>query len=233
MFPIRNKDDYEGMIHHMLRGGACYPLDDPLGATSIRELSGMYPGTKSATGVTLQSAGPTLAGTACRAAAFDGAVGTVSISSLAPIFRGLTAQTISFWALGSAYAQDKMCLSIRAGTNPAKLLGFYPYDTSSGNGLRIIYNNTSIININSGAPTSGWNHFAYIQYSATSHEAFVNGVSVATSATSKTQDSGLDNVNIGCWYPTQQHIAASLAHVAIIPAALSAAEIYMLYKAQP
>ena len=80
-------------------GTAIWPLDDAAGVLSARELTGVYPGTPSATGVTFNSPGPIVSGEMAKAAAFNGTSGYVT-STYVPITMA-GAFTVSLWVNGA------------------------------------------------------------------------------------------------------------------------------------
>lgn len=134
---------------------------------------------------------------------FDGVNGVVRMNQagLASAINGITALTISFWASALAYENNKCAFSMGDdGTN--NMIAIYPYYNAGGkdgfNGIAVWYNGTTIMNPASALLANGtMNHFTYRQTNATTHELFVNKVSVATSATSKTMIGTSDMVVIG------------------------------------
>lgn len=227
--PIANIPKYEAYIRGLISayGGACWPLDDAVGATSIRELSGLYPGTKSATGVTLQSAGPTLAGTACKAAAFDGAAGKIS-ATVAAAVSGLT---LSCWAKYSTANPITNCSMIAGGAT-----------WDAGYSLVLLSSGSTIMAAKTSAnaytsittPTPGsWYHFCGV-YNGSNVSVYLNGVQTGTPTTQTGNVTSVTSLLIGAerpaslrwWWP------GSLAYPLIVPAALTPLQIAALYAAE-
>jgi hypothetical protein len=129
------------------------------------------------------------------------------IQSSATALNSASAFTLSFIAKRSAYASTKpaICMDSSSGFNTTTLV-FYPYDDNGGNGARIYWNFTGVIDINSGAPSANaWNHFAFVSRSTSDQELYVNGSSVGTGASGVTLPSTFDKFQIGAASAASQY----------------------------
>ena len=146
---------------------------------------------------------------------FNGSNNYVNASAPSPL-SSASVFSISFWATSPAYAVNPSAVALRIGTNdPNNLLIIYPYDTENGNGARVYFSGGSVIDINSTSIVSTqWNHFEYVQRSATDRELFINGVSVATNTTSKTLPA-VTNFTVGSWDGTQQFFNGKIDDVKV------------------
>ena len=85
------------------------------------------------------------------------------------------------------------------------------------------------MNINAGAPAANtWNLFTFVSRSATDHELYINGTSVAVSSVSKVLPATTPDVSIGRW--NNQYFLGIIDDVRIYNRALSAGEIKALYN---
>jgi hypothetical protein len=147
------------------------------------------------------------------------------------VLQGLAAFTVSLWAKSDSYQSLGGAFSIYDGTTSGTLFLIYPYDPSNGNGTRVYFNSGAVIDQNDGAIADGkWHHFLFVSRSATDHELFVDGVSVATSTISKTLPATLSHISIGAWRSGTQLYGGSIDDVRVYGRALSNDEIKQLYQ---
>jgi hypothetical protein len=147
-------------------------------------------------------------------------------ADLLSTFSGASALTISCWASATALADLDCAFSI-GDDNTNNMIGLYPYWDEAGVArFRVWYNATYIINAASGVLANGTlNHFCYRQTSATSHEGFVNGVSIDTDATSKTIPASIDMAAIGGYGDGEDFYTGKIDHVKLWNRALTTEEI--------
>jgi Concanavalin A-like lectin/glucanases superfamily len=107
----------------------------------------------------------------------------------------------------------------------------YPFEIQNGNGARVWYNGTSVIDQDNGVIADGkFHHFVFVSRSANDQELFVDGINIATTlAANKTLPATLTGVTIGAWNPTGQYYTGALDDVRIYNRALSAQEVQQLY----
>jgi hypothetical protein len=160
---------------------------------------------------------------------FDGTNEYVAVNTLATSMQGKNTFSVAFWASGSAYGADPAAFVLSDGGVSSETFALYPYDNSGGNGFRVFYNGTSIINENDATRT-GWNYFAYVQNGATDHKIYVNGQQEGTSITSKTLDAQLDLSGIGGEGTLAEYFSGDLDEVAVWNVPLSASDITSLYN---
>lgn len=234
-------EEYESLLRQYIvryGGGAVWPLDDAVGATSIRELSGLYPGTKSASGVTLGATGPVICGQDARAAAFDGAAGYIT-SSYAPLTMA-GAWTVALWINATANSSTYRCAFGCARTDETNTLfmlastGVSPYKkaivflrTSSGAALLNAVASTG--NVYDGV----WHHLAFTNNNGTA-ALYIDGAKDGTNynyTPSGTYAPTISTIGALVRTSTTYYLPGSLAYATVIPAALSAAEILGLYNA--
>lgn len=171
------------------------PFDETSGAQ--KDLSGnSYPTTIS--GATQGFAGKF--GLACD---FDGVNDTIAIDDAAILatFASSTVHTISFWAAQDAYNPNDAAVSINE-DNTNNALAIYPYfeGAMAVQEFRVWYNGQYIFQVANSLTADGtYHHFCYVQRSATDHEFYIDGVSVATDATSKTIDANITEVIVGAY----------------------------------
>jgi hypothetical protein len=189
-------------------------------------------------GVTLQSAGPTLAGTSCKAAAFDGAAGKITVGDHLDVTGSFTLMCWAKWTTAS-----NIVFMGKSHTNN--------YYMNTSNGRIIIWSKgkyaiSKVIELDAGANLHAANNGNW---------NCIVGVIDATNPTDCIPSVYVNGVKNLAWYSIDANIPApiadasslcvsgagsvagvfngSLAYATIITAALSAAEIYMLAKAQP
>ncbi len=160
---------------------------------------------------------------------FDGTNEYVAVNTLATSMQGKNTFSVAFWASGSAYGADPAAFVLSDGGVSSETFALYPYDNSGGDGFRVFYNGTSIINENDATRT-GWNYFAYVQNGATDHKIYVNGQQEGTSITSKTLDAQLDLSGIGGEGTLAEYFSGELDEVAVWNVALPASKISELYN---
>ena len=158
---------------------------------------------------------------------FDGTDDYVIANTLATQMQSENKFSVSFWASGSSYSTNPPAFALSNASDASKAFIIYPYEDSSGDGVRIWYNGTSIIDENTATRT-GWNHFAFVSDGATDHTLYANGTSIGTSTTSKTLDSGLDTFTIGGSANFSQYFVGALDEVAVWDTALTPAQISLL-----
>ena len=183
-------------------------------------------------GVTKGATGPSGLG---EAYTFDGVDDYVNATGAAVTsLQGESSFTVSFWAKRSSYSLTaRSAVTLRQGTSLQSLL-IYPFDSSGGNGARVYYNAGVLIDQNNGAFADGsWHHFLFVSRSATDHELYVDGVSVGTSATSKTLSATLSDITIGAYHPTAQFFDNSIDDVRVYTRPLSSSEIATLASKGP
>lgn len=166
---------------------------------------------------------------------FDGTDDYIDVSNVASDLQSLNTLSISFWANNtqvSNYNTLNNAFTIITGTDANKSLAILPYDyysTTGNNDCRIYYNGANIIQTGNSSLT-GWNHFCYVQNGATDHKIYINGVSVGTSTTSKTLDSGLDTFRIGGFTSWGQYFDGSISNISIWNTALSSSQVTEIYN---
>lgn len=212
---------YESLLLLRANGGACWPLDDAVGAASIRELTGVYPGIPSGSGLTLGSAGPVVNGAPGAAIAFDGVNGYINCNTIA--FSPGGAFTFACWAflvdLAPSVSETIFACSTSSGNYCAMALG--------GGVIRTNYYATSS-NGRSGAITLGWHHLAMSKAAGVSaFNLYIDGVAQSGTVAASV-DATLRTV-IGARTPYTNKWPGSIAYATIIPAALSAETIQTLY----
>ena len=130
---------------------------------------------------------------------FDGTDNNVTNTAvgLTTPLEGITAFTICFWAKTGAFALNDCAAGFGLdGADDAICL--YPFNTSGGNGFAVWYDGEFIFTASGSAPANDtYSHFCYRQNGATTHEIFINGISVGTDATSKTSPAVVDGVSVG------------------------------------
>jgi len=137
---------------------------------------------------------------------FDGVNDDASVNAAAlnSTFSGTSVITIAFWASSAAYNALDAAFAI-GNDNTDDVLAIYPY-FAGGMGaeqINVWYDGEFIFAVANTLLADGTlNHFCYVQRSATDHELYINGVSVATDATSKAISAAMDNVTIGAYDPT-------------------------------
>lgn len=218
-------------------GTVTYRLNDmPNAGRVITSLRGDYPGVYSATGVTLQSAGPPLAGELVKTAYFAGANGNIAASGLDNWHKQKTSLTISAWFVGPSQVSGQS-LPIVAGWAYAKntSLGINNVSnkptfsvTDSGNTTRNAIGPTAV---NDSKP----HHICGVFNGATtSITVYVDGVAgtpttnAALTAVANTNDkfalgATAQDATLFC-------LKGSLAYATISPAAWSAADVYTTFK---
>jgi len=165
---------------------------------------------------------------------FDGVNDYVNVSGLAADMSGVARFSVSLWAKADTNQIAGAAISIRKGdSDPGNLFILYPYDLSAGNGARIYFNGSSIINENGIDRTDGdYHHFVFVSGSATNHEVYVDGVSVGASSSDKTLPSPVTDIDIGRWSGSGgQVFNGSIDEVRIYNRALTAGEIEAIYNA--
>lgn len=170
-------------------------------------------------------------GTACE---LDGVDDYIN-APIPSVLSGASAFSVSFWAKQSAYSWVQPALALRTSStgDANNLFILYPYDMVDGNGSRIWFNGGNIIDINgTSIPSNQWNHFVYVQRSASDGELFVNGTSVAVNSIPKTLPA-VANLTIGSWDGTSQFYNGQLDEIRLYNRALSSSEILDLYNLVP
>jgi hypothetical protein len=106
--------------------------------------------------------------------------------------------------------------------DPNQALIIYPFEIQNGNGARVWYNGTSVIDQDNGVIADGkFHHFVFVSRSANDQELFVDGINIATTlAANKTLPATLTGVTIGAWNPTGQYYTGALDDVRIYNRAL-------------
>lgn len=120
---------------------------------------------------------------------------TVGISAASAI-------TIMVESSATAYATvTPACAVAIEGNTSANLIAFYPWDGSSGNGCRIFWNSATTLDQNSRSMSANGilRRFLFTSRSSTDHQLFVEGLSVATSSTSKTVPTLTNGVRIASY----------------------------------
>lgn len=201
------------------------------GSGTVQDIgSGGYTGTLSqmdpATDWLISSKGPVLD--------FDGSNDSVSVNTGLPLrLAGKPAFTIVLLAAATVYQFPKagLCFTVSV-LDVNKTLLMYPFDSSGGNGLRIFWNGATIINQNDGAVADGDLHsFVFLSRNSTDHEAYVNGISVGTSTTSKTLSVDTDVLNIFNFSSAApQHLAGQCGALLVYDRALAQSELLMLAR---
>jgi len=112
---------------------------------------------------------------------------TSTEAALLSIFDGSVNHTISLWAASDAYRIDHAAFGIGA-SDSGDNLAIYPYyDAGMGaTQVWVWYDGGYIFQVDSTLLADGtFNHFCLVQRTATSHELYINGVSVGTDSTNK------------------------------------------------
>ena len=208
-------------------GTAIWPLQDPPSATSIKELTGVYPGTPSATGVTLQSTGPIVSGETAKAAAFD-VTGFITLPYI-PIVSPTGAWTISLWFNG-APQNNKRLFSIMNLASSRGLIVRSDYTSPYSKITVTIVNaeGASLLDYKLSTQTymtSSWNLLT-ITASNGVVAVYKNGVADGTNF--NFTPAGTFNNTI-FYVPQGGVISASF--ILAVPAALSATEVLSIYNA--
>jgi len=143
------------------------------------------------------------AGDLGRAIDFDGVDDHVTStdSALLSIFDGSVEHTITFWAASTAYRIDQAAFGIGA-TDSNDNLAFYPY-FDAGMGVTQIWlwvDGSYIFQVTTSLPAdSTFHHYGLITRSATDHELYSQGVSIATSSTNKALAAIIAQITIGAY----------------------------------
>jgi hypothetical protein len=157
--------------------------------------------------------------------------GETSAPALLDALQGSSEFTVSFWARAAAYQAFAGAFAIRDGVDAnSGLLLIYPFDVEGGgNGVRVFWNNASIIDQDVGAAAvDELNFYCFLSRSATDHEMFVNNVSVGTSGTAKSLKASLSHVTIGGWNGGQ-FFSGDMDDVRIYNRALTNDEVAQLF----
>lgn len=208
-------------------------FNDLLGFWRLDEASGTvldssgnaYNGTASG-GITRNVSGKIR--TAYQFGGVDGSV-VINSASLLSALNGRNVLSVSFWANALLYENNKCAFSI-GDDGTGNMLSFYPYYNAGGkggfNGVAVWYNGETIMNPASALLADGtWNNFIYVQNGATSHELFINGVSVASATNSKSISASIDMVAIGAYGDGEEFYTRGVDHVKVWKKALNALEI--------
>jgi hypothetical protein len=215
----------------------------PLGARDIdttqpaKELTGVYPGTYSATGVTLQSAGPIVSGETAKAAAFTaGYVREIGYSPLT--ITG--ACTILFWMkAGLQLSNTNTVFGITNNGNIGPLFGIKAVFTPSKK-LAIWWRADSLVwLINSTDSTgevldSAWHHIAFTSSNGTCI-LYIDGVADASNFSFSPSGTFTPNqIVLADYYRIVDqgaYFVGSLAYATVSPAAWTPSEVKAVYDA--
>jgi hypothetical protein len=162
---------------------------------------------------------------------FDGSE-YLAAHAAAPSLAGDNTFTISFWAKDSQYSNTRAAIGLSTSGDANKSLIIYPIDTDLGNGPRVWYNGASFINVNNstGLDDNQWHHFVFVSRSATDHELFVDGKSIAKSSVSKTLDAGLNWLFLGAWQAGTQTMIGGLDDIKLWNYSLDSSQIAYEYN---
>jgi len=153
---------------------------------------------------------------------------TTSDASFMTDLTSINTFTISFWASDVSFSAYDAAISFGE-NNDNDAVAIYPYNTIGGGGMSVWYDGTDIISgAGSHLADGSFNHFVYRQNGATTHEVFVNGVSVGTSATSKTTAATMEAFEVGRYVGNAEWYSGSVDDVRLYLRALSDDEIVNL-----
>lgn len=152
-----------------------------------------------------------------------------------PSLSSLSAWTISFWCYDTGYAINEAALSIGTNANAGSII-FYPYDTDTGNGIKIYANGTAAtFNLESSPfkpAANSWQHVALVVRSASLAELYINGVLEATNTTnSHALAASLTHLRVGHYANAVQSYSGNLDDLRIYDRDLSAEDIADLFLA--
>jgi hypothetical protein len=158
---------------------------------------------------------------------FDGVDDSVIANTLATQMQSANTFSVSFWASGSSYSTYPSAFALSNASDASKAFIIFPYGNTGGDGVKIWYNNATIIDENTATRT-GWNHFAFVSNEATNHVLYVNGTIIGISTTSKTLDSGLNTFTMGGSTNFSQYFVGAIDEVAVWDVPLTPAQISLL-----
>jgi len=161
---------------------------------------------------------------------FDGTNDMVDVSGAETPFENSNTFTITFWGKDTTNTAGNGCFAFNRGNGTGQLFFIYPFNTTNGAGPRVFWNGSDSVDSNAGSNADGsWHFFVFISRDATDKEIYVDGVSGATSSTSQTLDSDLNQTFISNFGAagTSQTCASEIANVRIYDKALSIAEMDM------
>lgn len=135
---------------------------------------------------------------------FDGTDDYAVSAALATVLRGLDTFSICFWAKKAAtWSLNPAAIAVQNGATAADLLVIYPGDNSGGNGVRVFFNGSAIVNEDTATydPTQ-WRHYA-LRMGGAGAVMYVDGISVGTSGTQVAITSNVTEFRIGNWNGSQ------------------------------
>ena len=204
-------------------GGAAWMLDDPVGSTTARELRGLYPGTVSPSGVTFGQPGPVLGGDLKAAAGLNGA------GDISSTYFPSGAFTFLGWWKSELTTATRPVFSFRDDV----WAGGYSFNFFDTGRALLCLGQSNFRYWNLSFAANAWYFLAVtipggdinsIQASA----AYINGSPLTTYSTTAT---GAANVRIKFNLARlfTERLNGQIGPTAIIPAALSANDIFALY----
>jgi hypothetical protein len=160
--------------------------------------------------------------------------GDTTAAALLAALEGRSNFGLSVWARRSAYGDGtNPAMSIADGADATKSVMMYPYDqTFLSGGLpasRVSWDNNNDIIYIATLTMSAWHHFLFSSRGATDHELFIDGVSVASFATSRSLFGTLTKVGVGGWPDGTQFFGGDLKDAMLLPAGPTAAQAAAIY----
>lgn len=140
---------------------------------------------------------------------------------------GITEFTICFWASDTSLNAYDCALSFGDGSGDD--VSLYPYNSIGGGGFSVWNDNEDILEGMGAAPADGsFNHFAYRQTDATTHDGFVSGANEGSDASSKTTNTTVDEFALGYYVGNGERFGGIIDDVRVYLRALSDDEILFL-----
>lgn len=143
-------------------------------------------------------------------------------------FSGRTAYTVAAWLYDTGFVAGSAAISWGTASAGASTV-IYPFDTDSGNGLRIFNKNVSAaVNINTGYPTvNAWNHFAMV-VSASVAKIYIDGRVRAIVPGNFSTDASLTDIMVGSYHNSNQTYTGLIDELKIYSRALRANDVRAL-----